>query len=271
MDAWLALVGLSLGVMGALTSARRQMLRQEAALTIALTVAALEATRRAQGPVSPAHFAHAAVFALERDGGPDLSLVRETLEAHLDALPTAHVPPEAPLGREIMAAMNAAANAAGRRSSPLSLRDVLERLRSHRHVAALLDAAERPPISRPGDRVGAPYRAPAASDVARLLLLNDDTSTMEGVLVVLRDTFAKGSAEALHLMLTTHYEGHAVVGRCPRSEAEVLCRRATLRARELGMPLAIVIDTEGDATTSKRPTLTDRVLGLFRATPDPSR
>jgi ATP-dependent Clp protease adaptor protein ClpS len=267
VEAWLALFGLSLGVIGALTSARRAMPRQEPPLTIALTVAALEATRRAQGKVSPAHLAHAAVFALERDGGPDLALVREALEAHLDALPTEKVPPDAPLGPAVITAIEAAATAADREARSLSLRDVLARLREDRLVGALLDAADRPPPSRPGGRLGAPYRAPGAGELVAIVLVNDDVSTMEGVLAVLRDAFAKGNAEALHLMLTTHYEGRAVVGRYPQTEAEAVRARAVAHARTMGMPLAIELELgENEASASaRRLSLAERVRDFFRA------
>ena len=267
MDAWLALVGLSLGVVGAWSTVRRALPRQEPTLTIALTVAALEAARRAQGPVSPAHLAHAAVFALERDDGPDLSPVREAIETHLDELPPEHVPADAPLGREVMRAIQAAAVTAEHEATVLTLRAVLEGLRTDHHVAALLDATERPPPSRPSGRLGAPYRAVATSDVVHVLLKNDDVSTMEGVLAVLRECFAKGNAEALHLMLTTHYEGSAVVGRYPRMEAEALRTRAARRARDLGMPLAIELTMDAARDASPRPTWVDRMRRLF--TPDP--
>jgi ATP-dependent Clp protease adaptor protein ClpS len=265
VEAWLALVGLSLGVIGAWTSARRVMPRQEAPLTIALTVAALEATRRAQGKVSPAHLAHAAVFALERQDGPDLAMVREAIEAHLDALPAEKVHPEAPLGASVMTAIQDAAFAAEEEARTLSLRDVLDRLKGDRLVDALLDAADRPPPSRPSGRLGAPYRAPGASDLAAVLLVNDDVSTMEGVLAVLRDAFAKGNAEALHLMLTTHYEGRAIVGRYPRAEAEALRARAVAHARTMGLPLAIEVEGEEAPARAKGLSLAERVRGLFRA------
>ncbi len=234
-------------------------------LTVALTVAALEATRRAQGKVSPAHLAHAAVFALERDGGPDLAPVRESLEAHLDALPSEKVPPDAPLGPDLMAAIQSAATSAEQEAKALSLRDVLERMRDDRLVAALLDAADRPPPSRPSGRLGAPYRATAASDLVAILLLDDDVSSMEGVLAVLRGAFAKGNAEALHLMLTTHYEGRAVVGRYPRTEAEALRERAVTHARTMGMPLAIELEGQPPFAKARGPSLAARVRGFFRA------
>jgi ATP-dependent Clp protease adapter protein ClpS len=268
VDAWLALVGLSLGVVGAWSTVRRALPRQESTLTIALTVAALEAARRAQGPVSPAHLAHAAVFALERDDGPDLSPVREAIEAHLDALPPGHVPADAPLGRAVMRAIQAAAAAAEHEATLLTLRAVLEGLRADRHVASLLEATERPPPSRPSGRLGAPYRAVSTPDVVHVLLKNDDVSTMEGVLAILRECFAKGNAEALHLMLTTHYEGSAIVGRYPRMEAEALRARACRKARDLGMPLAIELATDTERESPPRPTWVDRVRRLF--TPDPS-
>ncbi len=268
MDAWLTLVGLSAGIYGAWRTVRLQMPRQEPALTIALSVAALEAARRAQGPVEPAHLAHAALFALEREDGPDLSRVREALEAHLDALPSGAAANAPPLGRAVTVAIETAARAAHDAAGPLTLRDVLALLREDAHVATLLDAASQPPPSRPG-RIGAPYRAGDAHDLARLVLLDDDVSTMEGVLAVLRESFVKGNAEALHLMLTTHYEGRAVVRRCPRAEADALRARALEHARRLGMPLAIVVESGAAVAppAKTRPSLAARLRGLLRAGP----
>ena len=146
----------------------------------------------------------------------------------------------------------------------MTLRDVLEGLKTDRLVSALLEAADRPPPSRSSGRLGAPYRAPGASDHVAIFLLNDDVSTMEGVLAVLHDAFAKGHAEALHLMLTTHNEGRANVGRYPPAEAEELRARAVARARTIGLPLAIAVEGDKPAV-AKGLSFADRVRDLFRA------
>ena len=279
MEAWLALFGLSLGATFAWSTVRRSaMPRQESALTIALTVAALEAARREHGPVTAAHLAHAAMFAYERENGPDLVRVRDAIDVHLDTLPVRAevlvegkvVAPshEAPLGREVMAAIQAAAVAADFEMRTLSLRAVLERLRGEVFVRALLDAIDAPPKSQPRDLVGAPYRAATSEDRVVVRLRNDESSTMEGVLVVLRESFAKGNAEALHLMLTTHYEGSAIVGRYAHAEAESLKKHATQRARDLGMPLVIDVDLPG-APAPRPPTFAERLVRLFNPRPFP--
>lgn len=269
MDAWLALVGLSIGVLGALPRTRRRRLpRQESALTIALTVAALEATRRGHAEVVPAHVALAAVFALEQPGGPDLSAVREAIEAELEALPVA-VPAEAgtrePLGDEVRRAVRRAAAKADNELRSLSLDDVLVALHGEPAVDALLAAANAPPPSRPGAVTGAPYRVARPETDARVVLLNDDVSTMEGVLEILRECFSKGHAEALHLMLTTHYAGRAIVGHYAWDEAVARKHAATSRARGIGMPLAILVEGEAEPEELESRSLGARLLRFLGA------
>ena len=274
MDTWLALVGLSLGVLGALPRTRRRRLpRQESALTIALTVAALEATRRGHAEVVPAHVAYAAVFALEQPGGPDLSAVREQIDAELEALPVT-APPDAgqarePLGQHVRRAVRRAAAKADTELRSLSLDDVLGALQGEPSVDALLDAAHKPPPSTPSPDSGAPYRTTRSATDARVVLLNDDVSTMEGVLEVLRECFSKGHAEALHLMLTTHYAGRAIVGHYAWDEAEARRRAATARARGIGMPLAILVLGDGEREDPDAPGLGERLLRFFSPRPSP--
>ena len=88
----------------------------------------------------------------------------------------------------------------------MSLRDVLELLRSDACVQGLLEAVDQPAPSQSG-RLGAPYRAARASEPVEIVLLDDDVSTMDGVLALLGDCFCKGHAEALHLMLISQGDG----------------------------------------------------------------
>jgi ATP-dependent Clp protease adapter protein ClpS len=70
---------------------------------------------------------------------------------------------------------------------------------------------------------------------------------MEAVVAILTSTFAKSHAEAVHLMLTTHHRGSAVVGEFAPDEAETLAARATEQARWRGMPLKVAIEPAGTA------------------------
>jgi ATP-dependent Clp protease adaptor protein ClpS len=120
-------------------------------------------------------------------------------------------------------------------------------------VAALLaeakldiDAMERMPVS--AEISAAPsaeseYRSGVREPHVRVRVLNDDKSTMEGVLTVLQEVFAMGENEARHIMLLTHRGGSAIVGSYSRADAHERIGRATQRARELGMPLRFTISS----------------------------
>lgn len=71
----------------------------------------------------------------------------------------------------------------------------------------------------------------------KVLLHNDDYTTMEFVIRVLRDIFKKGEAEAHRIMLTVHTEGVGVCGVYPREMAETKVDRVHALARREGYPL----------------------------------
>src|SRR5690349_21451091 len=54
----------------------------------------------------------------------------------------------------------------------------------------------------------------------KVIFHNDDYTTMEFVVAVLRQFFHKSETEALHIMLTVHKKGAAVAGIYPRDVAE---------------------------------------------------
>jgi ATP-dependent Clp protease adaptor protein ClpS len=71
----------------------------------------------------------------------------------------------------------------------------------------------------------------------KVLLHNDDYTTMDFVVRILRDVFGKTEAEAMHIMLTIHKKG---VGVCGVYTAEVAETKVTLvhsLARKEGYPL----------------------------------
>ena len=55
---------------------------------------------------------------------------------------------------------------------------------------------------------------------------NDDYTTMEYVVEVLRRFFHKGETEALHIMLTVHKKGKAIAAVYPRDVAEMALAHA---------------------------------------------
>lgn len=71
----------------------------------------------------------------------------------------------------------------------------------------------------------------------RVLLHNDDFTTMEFVIWVLREVFHKSESQATHLMLTIHHKGLGVAGVFTLDLAETKVAQVTELAREHGMPL----------------------------------
>ena len=78
----------------------------------------------------------------------------------------------------------------------------------------------------------------------RVLLHNDDFTTMEFVIWVLREVFHKSESQATHLMLTIHHKGQGIAGVYTRDIAETKEAQVTDLAREHGMPL--LVTTEPD-------------------------
>jgi len=79
----------------------------------------------------------------------------------------------------------------------------------------------------------------------KVLLHNDDYTTMEFVVHVLIEHFHKSPPEAAHVMLQVHYKGVGVAGVYPKEVAETKVAEVTAEARSQGMPLLLTIEAEG--------------------------
>jgi ATP-dependent Clp protease adaptor protein ClpS len=73
----------------------------------------------------------------------------------------------------------------------------------------------------------------------KVLIYNDDFTTMDFVVYVLIKHFRKPPAEATHVMLQVHHKGVGVAGIYPRDVAETKVAEATAEAQEHGMPLRL--------------------------------
>jgi ATP-dependent Clp protease adaptor protein ClpS len=71
----------------------------------------------------------------------------------------------------------------------------------------------------------------------KVLLHNDDYTTMEFVLEILEGLFAKSPAEAFRIMMHVHESGLGVCGTYPHEIAETKVSQVHERARGRGFPL----------------------------------
>ncbi len=78
----------------------------------------------------------------------------------------------------------------------------------------------------------------------RVLLHNDDYTSMEFVVAVLIDHFAKTRAQAMTVMLQVHHKGVGVAGVYSRDEAETKADAVMKQARAEGMPLLLSTEPE---------------------------
>lgn len=78
----------------------------------------------------------------------------------------------------------------------------------------------------------------------KVLLHNDDYTTQEWVVYVLKKFFQKDGAEAVHLMLTVHTQGIATVAVYTREVAEMKVLQVTQASRDAGHPLLCSCEPE---------------------------
>jgi ATP-dependent Clp protease adaptor protein ClpS len=78
----------------------------------------------------------------------------------------------------------------------------------------------------------------------RVLLHNDDFTTMEFVVHVLQSVFQRPAADAFRIMLQVHTEGLGVAGVYPFEVAETKAAKAASLAREHEYPLLCTVEPE---------------------------
>lgn len=76
----------------------------------------------------------------------------------------------------------------------------------------------------------------------RVIMHNDDFTSMEFVVEILIDIFHKDEIEAQRLMLTVHESGKAAVGMYPYDIAVTKVQAAAARAKEEGFPFRLTVE-----------------------------
>ncbi|MDA0191080.1 MAG: ATP-dependent Clp protease adapter ClpS [Proteobacteria bacterium] len=76
----------------------------------------------------------------------------------------------------------------------------------------------------------------------KVLLLNDDFTPMDFVILVLQRFFAMDREQATRIMLKVHTEGRGICGVYPRDVAATKVEQVTAFARENQHPLACVME-----------------------------
>src|SRR5918999_139306 len=78
----------------------------------------------------------------------------------------------------------------------------------------------------------------------KVVLLNDDYTTMDFVVEVLESIFNKAPAEAYRIMMAVHTQGKGLAGVYPHDIAETKVETVIDRARENGFPLKATMEAE---------------------------
>jgi ATP-dependent Clp protease adaptor protein ClpS len=89
------------------------------------------------------------------------------------------------------------------------------------------------------ERVQVQKKEPA---LYKVVLLNDDYTTMEFVVEVLMSVFQKTASEAYQIMMHVHVNGRGIAGVYPWEVAETKAESVISLARESGFPLQAVTE-----------------------------
>jgi ATP-dependent Clp protease adaptor protein ClpS len=81
-------------------------------------------------------------------------------------------------------------------------------------------------------------------ELFKVLLLNDDYTTMDFVVEILESIFHKQPAEAFRIMMMVHTQGKGLCGVYPFEVAETKVASVVERARENGFPLRAAMEPE---------------------------
>lgn len=76
----------------------------------------------------------------------------------------------------------------------------------------------------------------------KVVLHNDNYTTMEFVVLVLMKFFHRNETEATHIMLTVHHKGTGIAGVYTKDVAETKVHQVTSFAQDHGMPLKLTTE-----------------------------
>jgi ATP-dependent Clp protease adaptor protein ClpS len=81
-------------------------------------------------------------------------------------------------------------------------------------------------------------------ELFKVLLLNDDYTTMDFVVEILESVFNKAPAEAYRIMMAVHTQGQGLCGVYPYEVAETKVATVVDMARSHGFPLRAAMEPE---------------------------
>jgi ATP-dependent Clp protease adaptor protein ClpS len=78
----------------------------------------------------------------------------------------------------------------------------------------------------------------------KVVLINDDYTTMEFVIHVLETVFQKSPAQSYQIMMHVHVNGRGIAGVYPWEVAETKADTVTSMARDAGFPLRATLEED---------------------------
>jgi len=93
--------------------------------------------------------------------------------------------------------------------------------------------------ARPKEKAVEKFKEP---DEYRVILLNDDYTTMDFVVMVLVEIFRKNLEDANRIMLDVHKKGKGIVGQYPWDIAVTKTEQVHAMARENEFPLKCIVE-----------------------------
>ena len=99
-----------------------------------------------------------------------------------------------------------------------------------------IDAPSRPKLT-PKERTQRP-------PLWKVILLNDDYTPRDFVVMVLKSVFRMNESEALGVMMTAHRKGACVVAVFTREVAETKAQQGTEMGRQAGLPLTFTTERD---------------------------